>query len=246
VVLGTTAAVLVLLGLLAAAGGNPGVEAAQPEVATSSPAPVSAPATSSAPATTSAPPEPVEAPALAEPTPGPQAATPDDDDGVTTAEGSSAEPLRVRIPGIEVDAPIIDLGLNEDGTLEVPSDFDDTGWYTGRSVPGEVGPSVVVGHVDSTKGPAVFYRLRDLVVGDRIQVDRTDGTVAWFEVTETVLVDKDEFPTEDVYGGTEEPTLRLITCGGSFDRDARSYRGNVIVYAEHVGNYEPPPGDEAT
>ncbi|MDJ0663934.1 MAG: class F sortase [Acidimicrobiia bacterium] len=158
----------------------------------------------------------------------------------TDNTGVDLTPLRVRIPSIEVDAPIIDLGLNPDRTIEVPSDFDDTGWYTGRSVPGEIGPGVVVGHVDSRRGPAVFFRLRELTAGDVILVDRSDGRVAWFEVTDVVLVKKDAFPTEAVYGGTEAPTLRVITCGGEFDRDERSYLGNLIVYAEHLGNFEGP------
>lgn len=148
-------------------------------------------------------------------------------------------PVRVLIPEIGVDADIIDLGLNEDGTLEVPKDFEKTGWYTGRSVPGDVGPGVVVGHIDSTTGPAVFYRLRDLEVGHTIEIHRSDGVIALFKVSGTELVLKDEFPTQQVYGSTAEPTLRLITCGGSFDRSVQSYKGNQIVYAEHIGNILP-------
>jgi sortase (surface protein transpeptidase) len=98
----------------------------------------------------------------------------------------------------------------------------------------------VVGHVDSAvAGAGVFFHLRDLEEGARIEVERSDGSVAEFAVTRVVLVGKDEFPTEEVYGSTEQPTLRLITCGGSFDQGAGSYRGNVIVYAEHLGNREP-------
>lgn len=149
-------------------------------------------------------------------------------------------PTRVRIPSIEVDAGVIDLGLNPDRTLEVPEDIGVTGWYTGRSIPGEIGPSVVVGHVDSAvAGAGVFYNLRQLETGDRIEVERSDGSVAEFLVTDLVIVDKDEFPTESVYGSTDQPALRLITCGGSFDRGARSYEGNVIVYATHVANRDP-------
>lgn len=149
-------------------------------------------------------------------------------------------PTRVRIPIIGVDTGVIDLGVNPDRTLEVPKDVGVTGWYTGRSVPGEVGPSVVVGHVDSAvAGPGVFFNLRQLEPGDKIEIERSDGSVAEFRVTSRVLVGKDEFPTEDVYGSTEQPTLRLITCGGSFDRGARSYVSNVIVYAEHLGNRDP-------
>jgi LPXTG-site transpeptidase (sortase) family protein len=145
-------------------------------------------------------------------------------------------PERVLIPAIDVDADVIDLGLKPDRTLEVPTDFAQTGWYTGRSVPGAVGPSVVVGHVDSFSGPAVFFRLRDLAAGDIIEIHRSDGVVTRFRVTETKMVDKDEFPTAEVYDPTEAPTLRLITCGGDFDRSARSYEGNLLVFAEHIEN----------
>jgi hypothetical protein len=158
---------------------------------------------------------------------------------VANASAEDAYPVRVLIPEIGVEAEIIDLGLNEDGTLEVPKDSEQTGWYTGRSVPGDVGPSVVVGHIDSTTGPAVFYRLQDLEVGHTIEIQRSDGVTAMFRVSRTELVLKDEFPTEQVYGSTAEPTLRLITCGGSFDRSVLSYRGNLIVYAEHIRNITP-------
>ena len=141
---------------------------------------------------------------------------------------------RVRIVSIGVDAPMIDLHKNADNTLEVPQDILVSGWYTGRSVPGELGPSVVVGHVDSTaQGAGVFYRLRELEVGDVITIERSDGSTAEFRVTDSELVLKDEFPTEKVYGSVEGSKLRLITCGGTFDGSARSYLGNVIVYAEH-------------
>lgn len=151
-------------------------------------------------------------------------------------------PQRVHIASIGVDATIIDLGLNPDRTLEVPEDIRLTGWWTGRSVPGEEGPSIVVGHVDSAAaGPGVFWRLRELDIGDLIEVERSDGSIAEFRVIETELVLKDEFPTEKVYGSTEGSQLRLITCGGSFNRSAGSYLGNVIVYAEHVGTTQQPP-----
>jgi LPXTG-site transpeptidase (sortase) family protein len=162
-----------------------------------------------------------------------------------TGRGGEAEaaddayPVRIRIPAISVDAAVVDLGLEQDGTLEVPADFGVAGWYTGRSVPGDSGPSVVVGHVDSHTGPAVFFELSRLEVGDLIQIDRSDGLVAWFEIRELTSVDKDEFPTQRVYGDTDGPTLRLITCGGDFDRSMRSYRENLIAFADHVGNSTP-------
>jgi LPXTG-site transpeptidase (sortase) family protein len=155
-------------------------------------------------------------------------------------------PTKVRIASIGVDATIIDLGLNPDRTLEVPEDIRLTGWWTGRSVPGEDGPSIVVGHIDSAaQGAGVFFRLRELDVGDVIHVERSDGSIAEFRVTETELVLKDEFPTEKVYGSTEGSQLRLITCGGSFDRSAGSYLGNLIVYAEHVGTTESVPSESS-
>lgn len=150
-------------------------------------------------------------------------------------------PTRVRIPSIDVDAHVVDLGLAPDRSLEVPDDISVTGWYTGRSVPGEIGPSVVVGHVDSAiAGKGVFFDLRRLVAGDSIEIERSDGTIAAFRVTEITTVSKDKFPTERVYGSTAQPTLRLITCGGNFDGGVRSYDDNVIVYAEFLGNREAP------
>lgn len=177
------------------------------------------------------------------PFPAPQAARVEPQPATTTTVAppttmaASIVPVRVRIPSIDVDAAVIDLAKDDQGALEVPSDFELTGWYTGRSVPGDMGPSVVVGHVDSKEGPAVFFRLRDLEPGDLVQIDRSDGTVATFRVSEKMLVDKDEFPTSMVYGATARPTLRLVTCGGDFNRSAGSYLGNVIVFAEHLGNY---------
>jgi sortase (surface protein transpeptidase) len=150
--------------------------------------------------------------------------------------------VRVRIARIGVDAAVVDLGLNADGTLEVPTNYGQTGWYTGRSAPGDPGPSVVVGHVDSLTGPAVFLRLRELAPGDLISITRSDGLIAWFRARETVLVEKDKFPTARVYGPRDEPVLRLITCGGDFDSSDRSYLGNLIVYAEHLGNRRPGAG----
>lgn len=191
---------------------------------------------------------------LVEPTPGPPPEEGEVDEAppgkVTPVGGVEAgelqpplevAPTRVRIPSIEVDSSLVDLGLNPDRTVEVPQDFAVAGWYTGRPVPGETGPGVIIGHVDSARdGPAVFFRLRQLEAGDVVTVERSDGSVAEFRVTHTELVDKDEFPTERVYGSTEAPTLRLITCGGEFDRNVRSYEGNVIVYAEYVGTTDAP------
>ncbi|MEX1177999.1 MAG: class F sortase [Nitriliruptor sp.] len=143
------------------------------------------------------------------------------------------DPERIVIPAIDVDADVIDLGLQDDGTMEVPSDFAQTGWFDRGPQPGRVGPAVIAGHVDDRSGPAVFYDIAELEPGDRIEVHGEGETVV-FEVRETQQHPKDDFPTEAVYGGTPGPELRLITCSGEFDRDERSYRDNTIVFAERV------------
>ena len=141
-------------------------------------------------------------------------------------------PLTIRIPAIGVDSPpLISLGLNPDNTLEVPKDFALAGWYRSRPVPGEPGPSVIAGHVDSRVGPAVFYRLKELQPGAIIEVDRNDRSTAVFTVTGTEQHDKDAFPTERVYGPTAGAELRIITCGGTFDWSTRHYNDNIIVFA---------------
>ena len=142
-----------------------------------------------------------------------------------------APPVRVEIPSIGVRAPIIRLGLNPDRTLEVPTDFGDAGWWSGGPRPGEPGPAVIVGHVDSYTGPAIFFRLRELRPHDTIVVVRRDGTRARFSVIGSEQYPKDHFPTARVYGATSGPTLRLITCGGEFDRSSGHYLDNTVVYA---------------
>jgi LPXTG-site transpeptidase (sortase) family protein len=165
-------------------------------------------------------------------TPGPDVVAPAGagDAPPTSVLAPSGDPLRVRIPAIGVIAPLVRLGLNPDRTLEVPR-FEEAGWYTGGSRPGSAGPAVIAAHVDSTTGPAVFYRLRELKAGDTVQVDYRHGTVT-FTVRESQSFPKSSFPTARVYGATEEPELRLITCDGTFDRKARSYRSNRVVWAE--------------
>jgi hypothetical protein len=144
------------------------------------------------------------------------------------------DPERIVIPAIGVDADVIDLGLQDDGTMEVPSDFAQTGWFDRGPRPGRVGPAVIAGHVDDRSGPAVFYDLAELRPGDLIEVHDADGVVVTFAVRETQQHPKDAFPTEAVYGGTAGAELRLITCSGEFDPGERSYRDNTIVFAERV------------
>ena len=143
----------------------------------------------------------------------------------------AARPRSIRIPAIGVSAPVVPLGLNPDRTLEVPQEWGNTGWYTGGPEPGERGPAVIAGHVDSTSGPAVFYRLGELHRGALIHVRRADGSVVGFRVQGVERWPKDRFPTQRVYHATRASTLRLITCGGSFNSSTGHYLDNTIVYA---------------
>ena len=141
------------------------------------------------------------------------------------------DPERIRIPSIGVDAPVVDLGLNLDRTLQVPGNYAETGWWSGGAQPGAPGPAVVVGHVDSTTGPAVFHRLGDLRPGDAVEVADPAGQVRRFRVVRLEEHPKDEFPTDAVYGPTGGPELRLVTCSGNFDRRSGHYEDNLIAYA---------------
>lgn len=145
-----------------------------------------------------------------------------------------ADPVRVEVPAIGVDADLIEVGLKADGAMEVP-DFGLAGWYGNGPSPGAAGPAVIVAHVDSRQGPDVFHRLRELAPGNEIRVHGADGETFTWTMDSSELVDKDRLPTDRIWNDTEQPVLRLITCGGEFDRSARSYRSNVIVYASHVG-----------
>jgi sortase (surface protein transpeptidase) len=148
-----------------------------------------------------------------------------------------AAPVSVSVPAIGVQSTLTDLGLNADGTVEVPplERDDKAGWYTPGPAPGEVGPAIILGHVDSAEwGPGVFFELGAMKPGDEVSVARADGSVAVFAVDRVEVHRKDDFPTIEVYGNTDDPQLRLITCGGAFDAGARSYEDNVIVFASQV------------
>ncbi len=140
-------------------------------------------------------------------------------------------PVRVRVPAIDVASELVRLGVDEDRVLVPPSDFATAGWFEEGPAPGDTGPAVIAGHVDSYEGPAVFFSLAELAPGDEVLVDRADGSTARFEVRSVDRYPKDAFPTEEVYGPTPRAELRLITCGGEFDTDERSYRDNVVVSA---------------
>jgi hypothetical protein len=143
----------------------------------------------------------------------------------------ASPPTRIWIPSIGVTSNLIRLGLNPDGSLEVPSNFAIAGWWAGGRSPGELGAAVIVGHVDSKSGPAVFYRLRTLRHGDPIWVQRQDGRKVRFVVQRLQQVPKTNFPTQSVYGYQPHVMLRLITCGGAFNHDTGHYVDNVIVFA---------------
>jgi sortase (surface protein transpeptidase) len=144
-----------------------------------------------------------------------------------------SKPVQLSIPKIDLVASFVEpLGLNEDQTVSVPDAYDKVGWYKNGAAPGEVGPSVILGHVDSLTGPAVFFSLGQLEVGDEISVLREDGTEATFVVTHYERVAQEEFPSLDVYGPIDYPGLRLVTCTGLYDRGTLKYSHNLIVYAK--------------
>jgi hypothetical protein len=145
-----------------------------------------------------------------------------------------AEPVRLRIPALKVDSKVEKLGLQRDGTIAVPGRTDVAGWYEYGPRPGEPGPSVILGHVDSTAGPGIFIDLYRIKPGALVRIDRADGSAVTFKITRGQRVPKVQFPTDLVYAATLDPTLRLVTCGGSFDPARRSYRDNVIAFAEPV------------
>jgi hypothetical protein len=147
-----------------------------------------------------------------------------------------ARPISLDVPAIGLHTSrLVDLAYDKAGRLEVPTDFARAGWFTPGPSPGQLGPAVIAGHVDSTAGPAVFYRLGDLRRGDAIRVGRDDGTTADFVVDRVEEYPKDRFPTSDVYGNTtDRAELRLITCGGDFDHRTGHYVDNIVVFAHLV------------
>jgi Sortase domain len=151
------------------------------------------------------------------------------------AAAAPVRPVAVSIPALSVAGPLEELVADADtGELAAPADPARAGWYAAGVVPGDRGPAVIGGHVDSRSGPGVFFRLRTLRPGDLVDITRSDGRTVRFSVIAVALYPKDRFPTEAVYGPTSGPELRLVTCGGTFDRSARSYDDNVVVDAALV------------
>jgi LPXTG-site transpeptidase (sortase) family protein len=166
------------------------------------------------------------------PEPPPSAARPLPSVPAHAAPLRSSTPVRLEIPKIGLSTALMPLGLNPDHSLEVPplSRAQEAGWYRFGPTPGAKGAAVIAGHVDTTRGPAVFFRLGKLRPGDVVRVEREDGRTATFRVDSVEAVPKSAFPTRKVYGSVGYPGLRLITCGGSFDREAGHYTNNIIVY----------------
>ncbi len=184
-----------------------------------------------APVTTTHPTTPMPAPATIATT----APTPN------TSPPPTQPPVAVAIPAINVMAEVDPMGLTPAGQLQVPTNFQRVGWWSGGHKPGEPGPAILEGHVDSTKGPAIFYALRRLQPGDQIRVARSDRSTAVFVVDRLESYPKDSFPSLEVYGPTDTPTLRLITCTGSFNTTRHSYRDNLVVYANLKTDPQPSP-----
>jgi sortase (surface protein transpeptidase) len=144
---------------------------------------------------------------------------------------AASRPERVIIPALDVDGTMMDLGLQDDGTMEVPPDGSTAGWYSLSPTPGEIGPAVLAAHVDWKGEPGVFHRLRDTAPGDEVRVRREDGSTAIFTVDRVEQYPKDGFPSDAVYGDVDGAELRLITCGGEFDDGTGDYEDNIVVYA---------------
>lgn len=146
-----------------------------------------------------------------------------------------SEPVRLRIPTIGVDALFeAPLGVDSDNEIQVPEAYDTVGWYKYGPTPGEIGPAVVLGHVDSYEGPAVLFSLGQLDIGDTIEIEREDGTTAVFVVEKMKRHPQSGFPTADVYSDLDYPGLRIITCTGVYDRGVQRYTHNLIVFAKLV------------
>lgn len=147
----------------------------------------------------------------------------------------AAAPVRVAIPSIGVDAPLEVLSRDAADVLQPPVAWEAAGWYDESPVPGERGPSVIAGHLVATDGPAVFVDLGKLVPGDMVDVVRSDGSVAIFEVDRTISAERtDSFPSAEIYGPTPDAQLRLITCDGEYDPDRGHWTRNMVVFASLV------------
>ena len=153
----------------------------------------------------------------------------------------AATPISLSIPAIGVTSALLNLGQNADGSIQVPPVEDPdskAGWYNGSPAPGTLGPSILLGHIDSAKyGPGVFYNIGKLNPGDTVEVTRDDHSVAVFQIDGVRSYEKDQFPTLQVYGNLDHAGLRLITCGGTFNLSSGHYESNVVAYATLVSSH---------
>ena len=162
------------------------------------------------------------------------------DTGTSAATGPKVSPagrslpVTLTIPAIGLNVPLSQLGLNPNGTVEVPTNFQEPGWYRFGPSPGQLGSAVILGHVDSYLGPAVFFKLRNLRPGDHVNVALADGVTTHFVVRQVATYTKTHFPAVLVYGSHGYSGLQLVTCGGVFDTHTRSYLSNVVVYTSLV------------
>jgi len=226
-------AVLLVIGVLALVlglrgqSGPPQPPAAAPSSSTSTATATSTPTSSASVPTTTAPTAGSPTTTAALP------ATPGKQIGQFIA---ASAPTGIEIPSIGVkSSSFVDLGIAADGTITVPGTADEVGFYTGGPTPGQLGPAVLAAHVDSTKGPGIFYRLGAVKTGDVVKVSRADGTTTTFVVDKVASYPKDQFPTEEVYRGDfDKSEIRLVTCGGTFDK-VKHYLDNVVVFGHLDG-----------
>jgi hypothetical protein len=143
-------------------------------------------------------------------------------------------PTTLRVPAIGLSVSLSSLGLNFDGSVQVPSNTSQPGWFRLGPTPGQVGSAVILGHVDSYAGPGVFFQLRTLAAGDQVYVTLTDGDTAQFAVNSVAMYSKQQFPAQRVYGSHGSSALQLVTCGGVFDHQTGSYLSNIVVYTSLV------------
>jgi Sortase domain len=154
-------------------------------------------------------------------------------------------PVELSIPAIDLSVSLGTLGLNPDGTVQVPTDIQQPGWYRLGPSPGQLGSAVILGHVDSYLGPAVFFNLRALVAGDLVDVTLADGDTAQFKVTSVANYLKTAFPDQSVYAPQGFSALQLVTCTGAFDSQTGHYLSNFVVYSSLVA-VTPPVASSAT
>ena len=226
-VLALVGAALLVFSLTSQVGAPP-----EPELRSSAPSASDGGGTVSEDATTPAEPSPTVSTEASEPTERP---APEKETSTVAAPLEPSEPTSLRIPSIDVDEQLFPIGLGENGQLLAPRGdrANRPAWFEGSPTPGENGPSVIEGHVTWHGDPSVFFDLGSLDTGDRVEVEREDGTVATFEVYDAARYPKDDFPTLAVYGRTEGPELRLITCGGDLGADGH-HLDNTVVFARLV------------